>query len=101
MGRSTYKNSVAVLKDDGMRKLLIVLTLFLLPRVALCARLKDIADIEGVRGNQLYGYGIVVGLNGTGDGKIDFTNKSISNMMEKMGIRIDPKDVKVKNVASV
>lgn len=66
-----------------------------------CARLKDIADIEGVRGNQLYGYGVVIGLNGTGDGKIDFTNKSLSNMLEKLGIRVDPKDVKVKNVASV
>lgn len=65
------------------------------------ARLKDIADIEGVRGNQLYGYGIVIGLNGTGDGKIDFTNKSLSNMLEKIGIRVDPKEVKVKNVASV
>ena len=68
---------------------------------AQAARLKDVADIEGVRGNQLYGYGVIIGLNGTGDGKIDFTNKSISNMLEKLGIRVDPKDVKVKNVASV
>ena len=75
--------------------------LALVPSLAFAARLKDIADVEGVRGNQLYGYGIVVGLNGTGDGKIDFTKKSISNLMEKLGIRIDPKDVKVKNVASV
>jgi flagellar P-ring protein precursor FlgI len=66
------------------------------------ARLKDIADIEGVRGNQLFGYGVVVGLNGTGDGNsVQFTTKGISNMLEKMGIRIDPKDVKVKNVAAV
>jgi flagellar P-ring protein precursor FlgI len=66
-----------------------------------CARLKDIADIEGVRGNQLLGYGLVVGLNGTGDGKLDFTQKSISNMLEKMGIRVNPVDIKVKNVAAV
>ncbi len=65
--------------------------------VAFGARLKDIADIEGVRGNQLFGYGVVVGLNGTGDGNsVQFTTKGISNMLEKMGIRIDPKDVKVK-----
>ncbi len=67
-----------------------------------CARLKDIADIEGVRGNQLLGYGLVVGLNGTGDGRMtDFTPKSISNMLEKMGLRVDPNMVRVKNVAAV
>lgn len=65
------------------------------------ARLKDLADVEGVRGNQLFGYGLVTGLNGTGDGKIDFTNKSVANFMEKMGIKVDPQAIKVKNVASV
>lgn len=79
----------------------LALALLIVPSVSHAARLKDIADIEGVRGNQLYGYGIIIGLNGTGDGKIDFTNKSLSNMLEKMGVRVDPKDVKVKNVASV
>ena len=68
---------------------------------ASAARLKDIADIEGVRSNQLIGYGLVVGLNGTGDGKVQFTTKSISNMLEKMGIRVGPEEIKVKNVASV
>jgi flagellar P-ring protein precursor FlgI len=87
-----------------MKHILITLTFLLLIKVAPAAhaaRLKDIADIEGVRGNQLFGYGIVIGLNGTGDGKIDFTNKSISNMLERLGVRVDPKDVKVKNIASV
>jgi flagellar P-ring protein precursor FlgI len=74
---------------------------FLAPLTAEGARLKDIADIEGVRGNQLLGYGLVVGLNGTGDGKLDFTQKSISNMLEKQGIRVNPVDIKVKNVAAV
>ena len=69
--------------------------------VAHGARLKDIADVEGVRGNQLFGYGIVIGLNGTGDGKVPFTTQSISNMLEKMGVRVDPDTIKVKNVASV
>lgn len=69
---------------------------------AYAARLKDIADIEGVRGNQLFGYGVVIGLNGTGDGKsVEFTTKSVSNLLERMGIRVDAKDVKVKNIASV
>ena len=66
------------------------------------ARLKDIADIEGVRGNQLFGYGLVVGLNGTGDGNsVRFTGQSVSNMLEKVGVRVDLNSVKVKNVASV
>ena len=70
--------------------------------VASAARLKDLADIEGVRGNQLYGFGLVVGLNGTGDSQqVDFTNKSMSNLLEKVGIRSDSKLIRVKNVAAV
>jgi len=69
---------------------------------AAAARLKDIAEVEGVRGNQLYGYGIVVGLNGTGDGNsVDFTTQSLSNLMERLGIKVDPNEVKVKNAAAV
>ena len=69
---------------------------------AFCARLKDIASIEGVRSNQLVGYGLVVGLDGTGDGtQAQFTTQAIVNMMERMGINVDPDKVKVKNVASV
>lgn len=88
------------------RRLVIVMSLFFAllsgSASAFAARLKDIADVEGVRGNQLFGYGIVVGLNGTGDGKsVEFTTKSIANMLEKMGVRVDAKDVKVKNVAAV
>jgi flagellar P-ring protein precursor FlgI len=86
-----------------MKKVLAILALLLgLAGSAQAARLKDIADVEGVRGNQLLGYGLVVGLNGTGDGRMtDFTPKSISNMLEKMGIRVDPIAVRVKNVAAV
>ncbi len=66
------------------------------------ARLKDIANVKGVRTNQLVGYGLVVGLNGTGDGtQAKFTIQSIANMMERMGININPKTVKVKNAAGV
>ena len=74
----------------------------LVPYAAFAARLKDIAEVEGVRGNELFGYGIVVGLNGTGDGNgVDFTTKSLSNMMERLGIKVDPAQIKVKNVAAV
>jgi flagellar P-ring protein precursor FlgI len=66
------------------------------------ARIKDIANIRGVRQNQLFGYGLVVGLDGSGDGnKSLFTVQSLSSMLEKMGVTIDPDDVKVKNVAAV
>lgn len=80
---------------------LLLLSALLVVGSVQAARIKDIADVEGVRGNQLLGYGLVVGLNGTGDGKVDFTLKSIANMMEKMGIRVLPQEVKVKNVAAV
>ena len=66
------------------------------------ARIKDIASIRGVRQNQLFGYGLVVGLDGTGDGnKSLFTLQSLSSMLEKMGVTINPNDIKVKNVAAV
>lgn len=75
-----------------LNRITITLTFILgISASANAARLKDIADIEGVRGNQLFGYGLVVGLNGTGDGNaVDFTTKSLSNMLEKMGVRVEP-----------
>jgi flagellar P-ring protein precursor FlgI len=66
------------------------------------ARLKDMADIKGIRSNQLLGYGLVVGLDGTGDGKKSlFTNQSTVSLLEKMGVSIKEKDIDVKNVAAV
>lgn len=76
--------------------------------VALCpswtgaARIKDLADIKGVRDNQLVGYGLVVGLDGTGDGKKSlFTVQSMVSMLEKMGISVNAGDIAVSNVAAV
>lgn len=66
------------------------------------ARIKDIAFIEGVRPNQLVGFGIVVGLNGTGDkSSAVYTMQSIANMLNRMGMKFDPNDIKVKNAAAV
>ncbi|HMN67608.1 MAG TPA: flagellar basal body P-ring protein FlgI [Bdellovibrionales bacterium] len=65
------------------------------------ARLKDIANIRGVRGNQLVGYGVVVGLAGTGDSKSEFTNKSIERMLDRLGVKVSGKDVSSKSVAAV
>ncbi len=68
------------------------------------ARIKDIASVEGVRGNQLTGYGVVVGLDGTGDGQQAlFTVQSILNMLRRRGVQIsvDPRQIRVKNAAAV
>jgi flagellar P-ring protein precursor FlgI len=65
------------------------------------ARLKDIASIRGVRSNQLVGYGVVVGLNGSGDSKSEFTNKSIERMLDRLGMKVQGKDVSSKSVAAV
>lgn len=93
---------MAILRSIIFSFLCLGVAIFGQTEVADAARLKDIANVEGVRGNQLYGYGIVIGLNGTGDGKgVEFTSKSVANMIEKMGIKVDPAQIKVKNVASV
>jgi len=66
------------------------------------ARIKDIASVSGMRRNQLVGYGLVVGLSGTGDQRgSDFTVQSIFNMLDKMGVRVDKATLKPKNVAAV
>ena len=66
------------------------------------SRLKEIATLEGVRDNQLIGYGLVVGLAGTGDKKQTvFSAQSVTNMLERMGINVNPTALQVKNVASV
>src|ERR1700680_2684718 len=66
------------------------------------ARLKDFASIEGVRDNQLIGYGVVVGLAGTGDRQQTvFSAQTLSNMLERMGISVRPTLLVVKNVAVV
>ncbi len=94
-----------------MTHLLLALVLSLLPllatpgHAAASARIKDIADIEGVRDNVLVGYGLIVGLAGTGDSSnaIPFTRQSLANMLERLGV--NAKDVlaqiKTKNVAAV
>jgi flagellar P-ring protein precursor FlgI len=74
----------------------------LLPRPASAARLKDLAHVEGFRANQLIGYGLVVGLNGTGDRQnTEFTVQTLANLLQDYNIRVNPGDVRVKNVAAV
>src|SRR6266700_5770948 len=67
------------------------------------SRIKDLANIEGVRQNQLIGYGLVVGLNGTGDtlNNIPFTRQSLQAMLERMGVNIRGQTIRTGNVAAV
>jgi flagellar P-ring protein precursor FlgI len=76
--------------------------LFFLSTQVYAVRIKDIADIKGVRENQLVGYGLIVGLNGTGDsGDAIFTIQSFASMLEKMGVTVKSDDIQVDNVAAV
>lgn len=82
-----------------MRKLLVLLLMSL---NLLAIQIKDIANTVGVRDNQLIGYGLVVGLNGSGDGTSSkFTIQSVSNLLQGMNIKVDPNDIKSKNTAAV
>jgi flagellar P-ring protein FlgI len=76
--------------------------ILLLAGAAPAARLKDLIDVEGVRENQLVGYGIVVGLAGKGDSQQTiFSNQSLTNILERMGVAVSPTAIRVKNTAAV
>ena len=85
--------------------LLAVACLLALPAAAQQVRIKDIADVEGVRDNQLVGYGLVVGLNGTGDRlrSAVFTRQSLVGMLERLGVntRDQERQLDTRNVAAV
>jgi len=95
----------------GISILLSVLALFLIngaigtaqPAAAADVRIKDIADFEGIRENQLVGYGLVVGLNGTGDtlNNSPFTERSLKAMLERFGVNVRDGNLRVENVAAV
>lgn len=65
------------------------------------AKIKDIASIVGVRSNHLIGYGVVVGLKGTGDGKSQFTVQSLSNMLKGVNVKVEADAIKSDNIAAV
>jgi flagellar P-ring protein precursor FlgI len=79
-----------------------LLLLFAAIASAAPVRLKDLVSIEGIRDNQLVGYGVVVGLAGTGDRQTTiFTNQTLANMLERMGVTVPPATIKVADVAAV
>ena len=84
----------------------LTISMVLLPTLetqAAAARIKDIVDFEGVRENQLVGYGLVVGLNGTGDSlnNSPFTKQSLQSMLERLGVNTAGENVSTANVAAV
>ena len=71
------------------------------PAHAYADRLKDLASVAGVRSNPLVGYGVVVGLSGTGDGNSGLTLQSLESMISRMGLSVDAADLNAKNAAAV
>jgi flagellar P-ring protein FlgI len=84
-----------------MRYLITIILLIIFSPSAWAVRLKDMANVRGVRDNQLIGYGLVVGLKGSGDSKSEFTNKSMKRMLEKLGMKVEDGEIAKKNVAAV
>ncbi len=80
----------------------ILMLLMLAPAAESSARIKDIARLQSENEADLLGYGLIIGLDGTGDGKgTQFTTQSLANLMHRMGMTVDPEKLKVKNVAAV
>src|SRR4051794_5250147 len=80
----------------------LLLCTLLAPLAPASSRIKDLVSIEGVRDNQLVGYGIVVGLAGTGDRQQTlFSVQSLTNVLQRMGVTVSPSAVIVKNTAAV
>lgn len=82
---------------------LAMLLSFLAPCHADQVRIKDLVEFDGVRGNDLVGYGLVVGLNGTGDGlrNSPYTEEIMSNLLERLGVNVAGENLQPKNVAAV
>ena len=87
-----------------LRRFLLTLAMLTLAAPAFAgSRVKDIVEVEGVRENQLVGYGVVVGLNGTGDSvrNSPFTRQSLEGMLERLGVNVRDQNLNTKNAAVV
>ena len=88
-----------------MGRFLAMIVLALLPAIAAATpvRIKDLADFDGVRGNDLVGYGLVVGLDGTGDGfrNAPFTEELLAGLLERLGVNVTDEALRSRNVAAV
>lgn len=83
--------------------LIALLTFLWMGQATASPRIKDLVDFEGVRGNDLVGYGLVVGLNGSGDGirNSPFTEEALQNLLERLGVNVQGEQFRPKNVAAV
>ena len=110
----THKHTTGPIRPIQQRQMKLVYALAFLsgmlfmaltmnPAYASGARIKDIVDIEGVRENQLIGYGLVVGLNGTGDSlnNSPFTRQSLQAMLERLGVNTHGETIRTANIAAV
>lgn len=88
-----------------IRAIILSLTLMLIPALAMGTpvRLKDLVEFDGVRGNDLVGYGLVVGLSGSGDGlrNAPFTEDIMATILERLGVNITGEQMRPRNVAAV
>ena len=88
-----------------MKRLILLCITLLIPAIAAAApvRIKDLADFDGVRANDLVGYGLVVGLDGTGDGfrNAPFTEEMLAGLLERLGVNVTDEALRSKNVAAV
>ena len=98
-----FNNDVLNMVLLGVLLFLTILFSFSVPANANTTRIKDIVDFEGVRDNQLVGYGLVVGLNGTGDSlnNSPFTEQSLTAMLERLGVSTRDQNMNTANVAAV
>ncbi len=96
------KNKGGMNHKYGKSLAVVLLILFCSTTVSGQVRIKELARVEGVQEHDLVGYGLVVGLEGTGDGnKSAFTLQSIENMLQKFGIIVPPGTIRPRNVAAV
>lgn len=100
---SNLCSSVTIPVQELMHRLIsLVLIATAAARGDTLVRLKDLISVEGVRDNQLVGYGLVVGLNGTGDKRQTvFSTQSLSNLLERMGVSVNANAFQVRNTAAV
>lgn len=93
---------MAIVKALSVAAALVMLSASAVHAQARTTRVKDLVDVDGHRKNALVGYGLVVGLQGQGDSsRVGFTAQSISGMLGRLGVRVDPADIAARNVAAV
>jgi flagellar P-ring protein precursor FlgI len=89
-------------RNLALASLALLVTVLVTGTPAADSRIKDLAYLEGTTAEPLLGYGLVTGLNGTGDGQSsDFTVNSLSSLLERLGVTVDPALIRLKNVAAV